>query len=206
MFLLFGTLLFAAQRAILWRAYAQTPIPRVPFADPVVYVDLARTWAEGNPMPAEAVFHTPLYPYLVGLSFRAFSLPVRTPWFTQLADWHNWGVMSSQAQMPTEAEHAYRKALELDPAHRETLENLSYNLLMSERYAEAEQFLSTLVEAHPDSVRGQTRMALARLARGDARGAEAFARRALALAPGEETARRALDEALRLQYMEPIAR
>ncbi|MBM4143722.1 MAG: tetratricopeptide repeat protein, partial [Lentisphaerae bacterium] len=53
--------------------------------------------------------------------------------------------------------------------------------------------------AHPASARGQARMALVRLARGDAAGAEAFARRALSLSPDDETARRALEEALRIR-------
>lgn len=76
--LLAGTLLFIAQRAMLWWSYAGTPIPHVPFADPVVYMDLARTWAAGNPMPEQAVFHPPLYPYLLGLAFRAFGDSMRT--------------------------------------------------------------------------------------------------------------------------------
>lgn len=141
---------------------------------------------------------------LAGLGIVAMTVPIRTPWYTQLADWHNWGVMASRAKMRPEAEHAYRKALELDPSHRETLENLSCDLLLEGRYADAEQFLATLVQAHPDSARGQARMAVVRLARGDVQGAEAFARRALALAPDEDTARRVLEESLRMQGKTPV--
>jgi Flp pilus assembly protein TadD len=108
--------------------------------------------------------------------------------------------------MLPEAEYAYRKALAINPTHRETLENLGYCLLLAKRYAEAEEFLTTLVHAHPDSYRGQVRMALARLARGDAVGAEAFARRALAIEPGNETATTVLQEALRLQGKAPVQR
>jgi len=136
---------------------------------------------------------------LAGAAIVIGTIPIRTPWYTQLADWHNWGVMAERANMLPEAERAYRQALRIAPTHRETLENLGYDLLLAERYAEAEEALTTLVRAHPASSRGQARMALVRLARGDAAGAEAFARRALSLAPDDETARRALEEALRIR-------
>ncbi|UCE87566.1 MAG: hypothetical protein JSU66_07585, partial [Deltaproteobacteria bacterium] len=55
-------------RAVLWLAYARTPIPFGPISDSWVYVQMAHTWLAAGSMPLEVVLHSPLYPHLVGLS------------------------------------------------------------------------------------------------------------------------------------------
>lgn len=57
-------------RAVLWAAYARTPIPFGPLSDSWVYLSLARGWNASGTWGAEAAFHSPLYPYVLGLVLR----------------------------------------------------------------------------------------------------------------------------------------
>ncbi len=59
-------------RVLLWLAYHPTPIPWSPISDPLIYSDLANGWMAGEPWPEEALYHSPLYPYLLGGLFRLF--------------------------------------------------------------------------------------------------------------------------------------
>ncbi len=70
--LVVGFLALSALRAGLWYFYNQTPIPKSPLADPLVYRHLAEVWAETRQMPPEAAFHPPLYPYLLGSMYVLF--------------------------------------------------------------------------------------------------------------------------------------
>ncbi|MFH1262452.1 MAG: hypothetical protein V1495_03270 [Pseudomonadota bacterium] len=59
-------------RLLLAVFYFDTPIPIGPISDSWIYFGLGRWFGATGTMPAEAVFHPPLYPYLLGWIFRRF--------------------------------------------------------------------------------------------------------------------------------------
>ncbi len=66
--------LLVIERILLWVAYSGTPIPNGPISDSWIYFNLAKAWVGTGTMPSEALFHPPLYPYLLGVVFRIFPI------------------------------------------------------------------------------------------------------------------------------------
>ncbi len=98
--------------------------------------------------------------------------------------WTNLGNVESARGARAEAEAAYRRALALEPAFRDALNNLAWLLLeQGERLDEAADLASRAVAADgPDPHLVLDTLAHALRARGDCRGALAAAERAVALA------------------------
>jgi Flp pilus assembly protein TadD len=68
-------------------------------------------------------------------------------------------------------------------------------MMMSQRAADADRFFTRATELDPKNPEALTRLGIVKAATGDAKGAVALFRRALAVAPGYEPALRALASA-----------
>lgn len=80
-----------------------------------------------------------------------------------------------------EAERYYRRALDIDPRHRDALVNLSALLMHDESYDEAMDALQTVVDAYPTDAEAHRRMGQIEIARRSLDSAERHYRRAMAL-------------------------
>jgi hypothetical protein len=86
----------------------------------------------------------------------------------------------------THAKFFYRLALDLQPAHVGTLNNLGVLALEEERWDVAERFLAIASEAEPEAAKTHYLLARARFEKGDLAGARAALEKALALRSGQK--------------------
>jgi Tfp pilus assembly protein PilF len=104
------------------------------------------------------------------------------------------GLVFQRAGDAAAAERSFRAALALAPDHVESWSNLGQVLLGTERVPEALTAFARVVELAPDDPFAHFNLAVARRRAGDRAGARSAFERALALEPGLEPARAALDE------------
>jgi tetratricopeptide (TPR) repeat protein len=117
----------------------------------------------------------------LGLVATAIGAAVPPSRSAQVAGWHNWGVAWQHAAEPGRAIAAYSEALAVEPAHRETLENLSQAHLGAGNLDAAAGTLRDLLARHPDSFVGWHGLATLHVYGKDWEAAAAAARKALAL-------------------------
>ncbi|HET19536.1 MAG TPA: tetratricopeptide repeat protein [Chromatiales bacterium] len=75
--------------------------------------------------------------------------------------WHALGVLADQSGDRQAAQTAYRKGLEVMPAHPGLMNSLGYSLILSRRFDEAEQVLREALRYAPDSSRLKGNLAMA---------------------------------------------
>ncbi len=93
---------------------------------------------------------------------------------------------AEQGRLRTHAKLFYRKALELQPRHTGTLNNLGFLALEEKRWPLAEQFFTTSLETEPEDAKTYYRLALARFEKGDRAGAQAAIEQALKRRPQQK--------------------
>ncbi len=85
----------------------------------------------------------------------------------------------------THAKLFYRRALEIEPGHAGTLNNLGVLAMDEKRWAVAERFLAAAVQAEPESGKTHYLLARTRFENGDMAGARASLDEAMRLRPGQ---------------------
>lgn len=101
-----------------------------------------------------------------------------------------------KASSPAEAERAYRKALEINPGHADTHNNLGYLLMRTGRLEEARRHFEKSVEVQPDGAEANMNLSFLLIKAGDHERARAYLTRFLELRPDHSVGHNSLGYAL----------